>query len=293
MTFKTILNSITRCYADGISDKLPSVSDFPSNITDSNGKIDFSRLQNFGESQSNEFIRSIINRIIATNQLQTARSLDIELDVRAIWSLVAESITILPRESTISSIGSQGFLSILLFKFDETKSQFDFIRLHIWDNSLNKYLDKEKNETFSIHTHSFHAQSWVLIGKVVNDRYKVVETGGSANSSLFTVEYNKTLNEINQHTSVAKNSGIDVDVNQTSHEIHMPGSTYEVKSGNYHKSGSLGKDGLSATFFSFTAKDGIVTKSYVAGPKNVQESEINRKMHIDPNYLIEKINSQF
>ena len=72
----------------------------------------------------------------------------------------------------------------------------------------------------------------------------------------------------------------------------MSGGSYQIKAENYHNSGTEDEDGLSATFFSFTAKNGIVEKSYVVGPNDYKESEVNRRMHIDPKYLLEKIETK-
>lgn len=55
-------------------------------------------------------------------------------------------------------------------------SMFEFIRLHIWDKSLEDYIDQNASTNFSIHTHSFHAHSWIVTGKIINDRYTVTES---------------------------------------------------------------------------------------------------------------------
>ena len=78
---------------------------------------------------------------------------------------------------------------------------------------------------------------------------------------------------------------------QISNEVYLPYSTYKIKRENYHQSISLGDNGLSSTIFSFTSKDGIAEKSFVVGPMDIQESKINRKMHIDATYLINQLNS--
>jgi hypothetical protein len=168
-------------------------------------------------------------------------------------------------------------------------SNFEFIRLHIWDKSLNKYIDEKASNNFSIHTHSFHAHSWIITGRIINDRYIVTESKNATPYIRFTINYNKTLSKINQHTSTASNDNVFVTANQISHEVYMSGGSYQIKAENYHNSGTEDQDGLSATFFSFTAKNGMVDTSYVVGPAEQKESVINRRMHIDPKYLLEKI----
>ncbi|WP_298363637.1 hypothetical protein [uncultured Lutibacter sp.] len=291
MKFKETLDSINRCFAIDVEDNLPTIENFDSNLIQEFDKGSFEVLEKFSNETENIYEKSISKRILAIKAIQKARNADSELDIIKIWKLISESLSIIPTIATISSIGSQGFLSIPLFKYDKEMKDFDFIRLHIWDDSLIEYFDKKKSETFSIHTHSFLAQSWPLIGKIGNQRYRINENIAYNNASLFTVEYNKTLNAINQHTSIAKNTGENVKIEQISDEVYFPFSTYKIKRGDYHKSLNLEENGISATIFSFTAKNGVAENSFVVGPMNINESKINRKMHIDATYLIKKINN--
>lgn len=289
--FENHIYCINRCYSETIKNKLPSIKDFPKTLFNKE-LIDFEKLKSFSNQQENLFIKSVVNRIIAVNKIQKSRKNNSYLDIKLVWKLIAESIMILPGESAISSIGSQGFLSIPLYKYDEKMKNFDFIRLHIWDNSLKKYIDEEIVTKFSIHTHSFLAQSWIISGKVINERYSVKKTNDTnAKYSLFQIKYNKTLDNINKHSSTAVNSGINVIVDKLCYEEHLENSTYSINAGDYHKSISLGDDGLSATFFSFTTKGNEPSQSYVTGPKNLDNSAINRKMYIDPKYLINKLDN--
>jgi hypothetical protein len=66
---------------------------------------------------------------------------------------------------------------------------------------------------------------------------------------------------------------------------------YEIKPSKLHKSGHVNSPKCSATFFSFTGKDGL-GESFVIGPKSIKESEINRKIMINPNTLLDKIDNQ-
>jgi hypothetical protein len=289
--FRILLDSINCCYAKDISDKLPTIDDFPSDIF--NGKnFDYINLLNLVENNSNIFFKSVALRIVAICELRKSRDLGLNVDIKKIWKLITESILILPISATISSIGSQGFLSIPLFKYDIEMEKFDFIRLHIWDNSLRKYINMETCENFSRHTHTFYAESWIVYGRVFNDRYKVDISNTPSDYSLFTIGYNKSLNEVNQHTSNAINTNTFVHINQISHETYMQGGSYAIKAGDFHKSGSEGENGLSATLFSFCAQKGFDDQSYVVGPSHITTSEINRKMHIDPTELLTRINKK-
>lgn len=286
--FEEFLNSTKLCYSEECQEKLPSIKDFPSNLFQED-LFDVMQLEKLAESTSNIYLASVSKRILGILLIQESREEDINLNLKNCWRFISESIRMIPSENTISSIGSQGFLSIPLFKFMNKMSMFEFIRLHIWDKSLEKHIDQKASTNFSIHTHSFHAHSWIITGKIINDRYIVTESKETTPHIRFTINYNKTLSRINQHTSTASNDNIYVVPNQISHEVYMSGGSYQIKAANYHNSGTEDRDGLSATFFCFTAKNGMVNTSYVVGPAEQQESEINRRMHIDPKYLLEKI----
>lgn len=289
--FKSLLDSINCCYGESVSELLPKTEDFPIEINIEDA-VDLNLLHDLIEDISDCYLKSVAMRIVAISELRTARDSNIEVNLKKVWKLIADSILTIPVDATISSIGSQGFLSIPLFKDDKIKENFDFIRLHIWDDSLSRYIEQNKSQNFSIHTHSFYAKSWILCGKVVNDRFKVEEVNSPTDLSLFTVGYNKSLNKVNQHFSVAENKSKYVILRQTSHEEYMSGGSYSINAGDFHRSGSNGQNGFSATLFSFTAKDGRVEQSYVVGPATSVSSEINRKMQIDPIDLIKRINNE-
>jgi hypothetical protein len=290
--FETLLSSINCCYAKDCIAKLPSIKDFPDNIFDKYNYVDLDYLLSFAKSITNVYFKSVCYRILSIIKFKNSRDNNTVLDIKYIWKYIYDSIMIIPNNSTISSIGSQGFLSIPLYKFENDKNNFDFIRMHIWDKSLSSYINQDKCDKFSIHTHSFYAQSWILCGKIINKRFKVDLSKHITDKALFTIEYNKTLNEVNQHTSSAVNTNNYVDINQIGHEEYIQGTTYIVDAGNYHSSISASKDDVSATLFSFTGKSGLVEQSYVVGPSEILSSEINRKMYIDPSELLNKIQNQ-
>jgi hypothetical protein len=290
--FEHLLDCITRCYALEFQDKLPKTSDFPASLVESEDELNLNALLDYTEAIENVFMISIIKRIVGVAQIQNARDNQTNLDSEFAWKMIYDSIKIIPSEATISSIGSQGFLSIPLFKSDSNMEKFDFIRLHIWHNDLLEFIDPKKSELFSIHSHSFRAKSWILFGRLINERYSVEKTGNSSSDSLFKVEYNKTLNEVNQHTSMAVNTGQNVLIKKTGTEEYGNGDTYEVAAGHFHKSISKGENGLTSTFFSFTTQNSKVEQSHVTGPSDIDESSINRKMHLDPKRLLDEINSK-
>ena len=288
--FEVYLSCIKKSYATSIQSELPVVSDFPNSLFESNSKINLEELETYGEKSPNAFIKSICNRILGVYNIQYSRIHGSELDIKSTWEYIANSILQISLESTISSIGSQGFLSVPLFKYDVEIESFEFLRFHIWSPQIEALVDQEKRELFSIHSHSFHAQSWIITGSLINADFDIVQNSNDSNSSLFKVEYNKSLNEVNQHQSKAINTNINVKSIQTSVRNLNQGDTYTIQEGEFHKSIQKESSQLSATFFSFNAKDRNVVQSHVLGPIDIKESSINRKMFIDPSSFISDVN---
>lgn len=242
-------------------------------------------------NQEDVFIKSFFYRLLGTREILFCRDNDLQFELKKVWTLISNSIRVIPSSYTISSIGSQGFISIPLFKKDEKLESFDFLRLHIWDDSLDEYMDLKKVDDFSIHSHTFFVRSWVITGKIINDRFEYIIGSEKAKHSFFKVVYNDSLNEVNQHTSKAVNKNIEAELIKVSEEVHLERAVYEIKPSKLHKSGHKNSPKCSATFFSFTGKDGL-GESFVIGPKQIKESEVNRKMNISPLYLLDKIDSQ-
>ncbi|WP_338378941.1 hypothetical protein [uncultured Flavobacterium sp.] len=280
-------------YSESFKQVIKTESEIIDLIFGIKNEISIDNLLTFASGLENSFISSLIYRIISIREIIHCREIQKNLNIKFVWSLVSKSIRIIPIEYTISSIGSQGFLSIPLFK-KENKTNlevFDFIRLHIWDDSLNEFIDLEKAEDFSIHSHTFFARSWIISGKVINNRYEYETNSKESEHSFFEVVYNDSLNQVNQHSSKAVNKNINTKLYLVSEEIHNSMGYYEIKPSKLHKSGHLNSPNCTATFFSFTGKEGL-GESFVIGPKSIKESEINRKVIIDPNNLLNKIDSQ-
>lgn len=289
--FINLYNPLIKGYSESFKDIIDPETDISSSLFSNSSTISLDQLFNFVKTNQNTFLNSFLYRLIGVREIIYSRENKISFDTKVVWDLISNSIKIIPIEYTISSIGSQGFLSIPLYKYDDTLETFDFIRLHIWDSSLDKYMDLKKCEDFSIHTHTFFAESWVITGKIINNRFDFILDSDEAKHSFFKVIYNDSLNEVNQHTSMAVNKKIDVELFQTSEEIHFAKGHYEIYPGHLHKSGHQNSPHSSATFFSFTGKNGL-DKSIVIGPKSIDKSEVNRKRNIDPVYLMDKIQKQ-
>jgi hypothetical protein len=289
--FKTFYEPLLKGYGEEFKAVIKPKNEISKLIFSDSKIISIERLKNIIKKETDIYVESLIYRLIGVREIIYCRENKQKLDVKSVWELISKSIKIIPKKYTISSIGSQGFLSIPLYKFDESLESFDFLRLHIWDDSLNQYIDLEKCENFSIHTHTFFAESWVITGKIINNRFDYNFNSDNSKHSFFKVVYNDSLNEVNQHTSKAVNEKIDIELYQTSEETHFENGNYKIEAGKLHKSGHKNSTLSSATFFSFTGKNGL-DKSIVIGPKNISESIINRKMIIDPTELLQKIDKQ-
>jgi hypothetical protein len=291
MEFAEFYEPLLKGYSESFKDRIKTADVISGMLFKGLDEITLDELKDQCTTYDDKYLVSMIHRLIGVREIIYCRENDLELETPSVWKFISNSIRAVPSEFTISSIGSQGFLSIPLYKSDKTLETFDFIRLHIWDESLDRYMDLKKCEDFSIHSHTFFAKSWIVTGKIVNDRYEFVLDSKNPKHSFFEVVYNDSLNQVNQHSSKAVNKNINAELFKVAEEVHYAKGYYEVKPSKLHKSGHKNSPLSSATFFSFTGKDGL-GKSFVIGPKEISESEINRKMNIDPLYLLDKIDGQ-
>ncbi|WAC02162.1 hypothetical protein N7U66_20705 [Lacinutrix neustonica] len=208
---------------------------FRENTFDFQG-INENQLKIFQKATKNLYLKSVCNRLIAISKIQNAKEQNIQFDIKEVWNLLYLSISNLPDGSIISSVGSQGFLSIPLYRYLKDMAEFEFIRLHIWDDSLNQHISTDNRKKFSIHSHAFHARSWILAGSILNERYSVNTTSHKKENSLFEIKYNKTVRKVNKHTSNAVNTKTNVEIKKISKEQYFPFSSYEINAGDYHKS---------------------------------------------------------
>jgi len=214
-----------------------------------------------------------------------------DFDLKHLWSLVYEAIIKTPSENLISTIGSQGFLSVPICRIEKLPDSFYFLRLHIWHNDFKKYFDEDKFENFAIHSHQFHANSLILAGEVFNTRVLVTESELEKNSSLFKIDWEKDPKNINQKTSVAINTERGITNVPQIKESYKQGDSYEITAGEYHLSRTNPDKEISATLFLFSSEKSYTGKSNVVGPSSVKKSTINRKHVIDCMPYIEQLNN--
>lgn len=165
-------NPIVKSYATEFSNKIITIKDIQDHLYNNAITKSIQEFISFAEQTEDNYLASFIYRFVGVREIIFCRENERNLNTDTVWMLITKSVRIIPTEFTISSIGSQGFLSIPLYKEDASLENFDFIRLHIWDDSLDEYMDLKKCEDFSIHSHTFFAKSWVVTGKVKNNRFE-------------------------------------------------------------------------------------------------------------------------
>lgn len=209
---------------------------------------------------------------------------------KQIWELIFQSLDKLNGTDILATIGSQGFLSIPLFHQDKKDESFEFLRLHIWDKSFEEFIDWEKTEKFSIHSHQFHAQSRILLGEIENWQFNVEDSVTPTDNSYFRIEWNN-LENVNQKTSNAVNSGRFAKLKLTEQKTYKKEDAYEVQAGQFHKS-KVDMNNTTATIFLFSSIKGKVDQSFVLGPSAIETSTVNRKITIDPKSILDQLNQQ-
>lgn len=294
--FTELYNGVKSTFSVHSQDSLPSERSLLDLIFGERRKIKISKAYNRVEGIDDLYIKSIVNRIIAVSIILDASNNSPnqpprKIDTTQIWSLIYNSLILFSANDIIATVGSQGFLSIPLYHQDKKEHSFDFLRLHIWDNSLERYIDKKRTELFSIHCHQFHAQSWILCGEIFNTRYTVKENLNESNHHYFEIKWKNQKNNVNRKTSIAVKTNIPVTLTAKKLEKYHTGDTYEITAGEFHRTRVNLNEAISSTVFLFSTKKGRVIKSYVIGPSHIEESEINRNVTIDAKYLLTKINS--
>ncbi|PSL22375.1 hypothetical protein CLV42_1221 [Chitinophaga ginsengisoli] len=290
-----IFKAIIPTFSESTKAKLPSESEILTKfIKPGADSIAWDELVSI-DTKEDVYFDTIKHRVAAVSLVLADYNRDSEceslaIDNKAVWPHIYESIINLKPADIIATIGSQGFLSIPLFHSDDKNGHFEFLRLHIWDQSFAGYIDKEKTHMFSIHCHQFHAQSHILLGELKNCRFSVIESASPTDHSFFEIVWN-SIEKVNQKTSNAINTGTFVLVNETAKEMYAANDQYEIEAGEFHTS-TVSDDCTTATLFLFTGKKGKVERSYVVGPSEIENSIVNRKETIDPKDILIKINKK-
>lgn len=216
-----------------------------------------------------------INR--TSNKLQSTKS---------VWDIVYFTILKLETEKVNTSVGSQGFASIVIYR-REDEGDIKILRLHIWDKSLSQYLQVEDLNSFAIHSHKFHAQSWILSGEIINTRFSPI-TESISNQAFFKIDWEEKNGQWNSFLS---NTMKTTSAIANSIETYQAGATYMIDSGDFHKSEVNLDIGISATLFLFNSKINAVDLSYVIGPKSRDRGPNYQYTSFEANQLLKELNN--
>lgn len=193
-----------------------------------------------------------------------------KINTQFVWRLILDSLTFFYKNNPVSNIGSQGFLSIELYRFEKEKNR-KILRLHIWDESFPKNIKQVDFNKYSIHSHLFNAQSYILSGTILNERFEISSSENSENS-LYRIEWDSVTSEdgVTKRKSKLAVDKTDISVTKLSTETIEPGQNYSVLVNEYHSSKSISP--ISATLFLFNSYEGQSEISKVVGPKNDPET---------------------
>lgn len=210
---------------------------------------------------------SFIKLIILSDYSLKAFKARRRINTQFAWRLIFEGLTFFKKDNPKAGIGSQGFLSIELYRY-ESENNRKILRLHIWDESFeNKFKENEFGK-YKVHSHLFNAQSHVLVGSISNNRYEVLATDNTSEKSLYRIDW-KSEKDDKGLTKRRSELNVDIEnvtIKKTSSETVTIGQEYSVSINEYHSSNS--NTPLTATLFLFNSDEGLNDLSKVVGPKN-------------------------
>ena len=187
------------------------------------------------------------------------------------WRLAFDCLTFFKKDDSTAGIGSQGFLSIELYRFESERNR-KILRLHIWDESFAHNFQNNDFGKYKVHSHLFSAQSHVLAGSILNERYEVLNSDKPSDHSLYRIDW-KSIKDDNGFSKRKSELNVDISdvrLRKTSSETISMGQEYSVSINEYHSSKSITP--LTATLFLFNSDEGLNDLSKVVGPKNDPET---------------------
>jgi hypothetical protein len=187
------------------------------------------------------------------------------------WRLIFDCLTFFKKDNPNAGIGSQGFLSIELYRFESERNR-KILRLHIWNESFANEFKSNDFGKYKVHSHLFGAQSHVLAGNILNERYEVIKSNDLSENSLYRIDWESKTDE-KGITKRKSELNIDLDnvrLKKTSSETITLGQEYSISINEYHSSQSITP--LSATLFLFNSDEGLSDLSKVVGPNNDSET---------------------
>jgi len=208
------------------------------------------------------------------------------------WPHIEESLKLLNESPLIASVGSQGFISIPIYR--QHKDEIKILRLHIWDNSIDKISDVSEISKFSIHSHLFHSTSQILCGEIQNTRITINDMPKETEFSEYEIKWINIENNSNDNNLKSEliNTNKLVGVENNIKEKYTKNQRYSIKAGDFHVSNYSKEHSVTASIFLFNSKKGRIESSKTIGPKQlIKAPELNYpKINISP--LLDKIDVQ-
>lgn len=214
---------------------------------------------------------SLIKLVVLSDYSLKAFASRNRINTQFAWRLILDVLTFFNKNNPVSTIGSQGFVSIELYRFESGKDR-KILRLHIWDESFSINPQNVNLKKYEIHSHLFNAQSHVLAGSILNERFDISSSNDKSENSLYQINWKSITNDdgISKRQSDLTVYVNHVKVTKLSSETIGAGQDYSVSINEYHSSRSLTP--ISATLFLFNSYEGLSELSKVVGPKNDPET---------------------
>lgn len=243
-------------------------------------------------NEPTNLITIIAKRIAISYYIINSFENDLEVDMQIIWPHIVKSLKLLNESPLFASVGSQGFISIPIYR--QHTCDVKILRLHIWDNSIDKIIDISKISKFSIHSHLFHATSQILCGEIQNTRITISDTPKETGFSEYEINWINIENNLNDNNLKSEliNTNKLVSIENNIKEQYIKNQRYTVDAGDFHVSNYSKDYSVTASIFLFNSKKGRIESSKTIGPKHlIKAPELNYpKMDITP--LFDKIDVQ-
>jgi hypothetical protein len=240
---------------------------------------------------SENLIHSIAKRVAISYCIINSYENNQDIDLIKIWPYLSKSLKVLNELPLIASVGSQGFISIPIYR--QQSDDVKILRLHIWDNSIDKLIDLEKNAQFSIHSHLFHATSQILCGEIKNTMITVNYSPKVSEYSEYQIKWRKIKNNLSDNNLKSEliNTEKLVSIQNISEERYTLNKRYSIKEGDFHISNYSKKHTITASVFLFNSKTGRIESSKTIGPKHLAKAPELNYPEMNVLTLLEKIDT--
>lgn len=209
---------------------------------------------------------NFIKHVILTDYCLRAFKQGEKINTLFVWRLIFEVLKFFRQDFQTAGIGSQGFLSIELYRFEKNEDR-KILRLHLWSDNFDKEFEQNDYRKYKIHSHLFNAQSHVLSGSIKNNRYKILDSNNETENSLYKINWVTTENN---GQTIRKSHLIkeieNIEIKKINSEVISISQEYSININEFHSSESTSQ--ISATLFLFDSDEGLNENSKVVGPKD-------------------------